>query len=207
MKQLSPLMVVLRFSIGLSLVILFWWLVGTRLTIPAWQVAVLPAAVLGFVIAYGETKWSVLLAVCIVAGAFTSEIVGEWFHVYGRLVAAREHSMSANVEESLMDAIAKHQSLAEGAKPTDANQAVLEGAKSTDMKSGEEKPADVKEEQKVEQPRVIIRLPPVDFMTAGRMAWDRAKAEWIQHFISIVLSLLAAGQAARMTIHSRAKRV
>ena len=285
MKRTGPLMIFFRFVVGMTLVIFFWWLVGTRLTIPAWQVAVLPAALLGFVTAYGETRWSILLVVCLVAGAFTSEIVGEWFHVYGRLVAARDHSISTHVEESLLAAIAKQHAQREAAKPADTNQAdreaaqpadtnqadreaaqpadtnqadreaaqpadtnqadrkaakptdtnqadrkaakptdtnqadrkaakpsdpnqeVLEAAKPAEEKSEDVKPADAKKEQQAEEPKVIIRHPPVDFMTARHMAYERAKAEWIQHLVSLVLSLLIAGQAARMTIQSRAKQV
>ena len=110
MKASLAMMIFLRSSIGLTLALLFWWLIGSRLTIPAWQVAVLPAALLGFITVYGERRWSVLLAGCVLAGSLLSGVAGEWLHVYGRLLEAHDRSFSDNAEESVLAAIAKHQS-------------------------------------------------------------------------------------------------
>lgn len=173
----SKLLLIFRGFVGLSLAILFWWFVGTRLTIPAWQVAVLPAAVVGFMSAYGETRWGTILYATVIMGGVFSAIAGEWLHVYGRLVEAHDRSLNINVEESLLAAVAKHQAEMEKSGPTDSASEV--------------------------KPPTMKGLPRVDLLSAGQIAVDRASSEWRGPLLSIVLSLLAAGQAARMTIKSR----
>jgi hypothetical protein len=171
----SKSFLIVRGVVGLALAILFWWFVGTRLTIPAWEVAVLPAAVIGFLSAYGETGWTKILLVAVLLGGVLSALAGEWLHVYGRLVAARQRSLNVNVEESLLAAVAKHQ--AEMEKTSSSN--VSDQAKMSPAKG----------------------LPEVDLLSAGRIAFDRALSEWHGPVLSIVISLFAAGQAARMTVH------
>jgi len=171
----SKLPQIVRGFVGLSLALVFWWLVGTRLTIPPWEVAVLPAAVVGFVTAYGETKWTKLLYACVITGAILSAIAGEWLHVYGRLNVARDRSLNVNVEESLLAAVAKHQAEMEKQSPAAAA-------------------------EKEAKPNPPKGLPKVDLWSAGRIALDRARSDWHWPAISIVLSLFASLQAARMTM-------
>lgn len=170
----SKLLMIVRGFVGLSLAIIFWWLVGARLTIPAWEVAVLPAAVIGFLIAYGETGWTKNLFALVVVGGILSAIAGEWLHVYGRLVEAHDRSLNINVEESLLAAVAKHHAEMEKSGPTDSALEV--------------------------KPPTSKGLPKVDLLSAGQIAFDRALREWQGPVLSIVLSLFAAGQASRMTM-------
>ncbi|MBX9653070.1 hypothetical protein K2Y11_05555 [bacterium] len=170
----SKLLLIVRGFVGLSLAILFWWFVGTHLTIPAWQVAVLPAAVVGYMSAYGETRWGTILYATVIMGGVFSAIAGEWLHVYGRLVEAHDRSLNINIEESLLAAVAKHQAEMEKSGPTDSALEV--------------------------KPPTSKGLPKVDLLSAGQIAFDRALREWQGPVLSIVLSLFAAGQAARMTM-------
>lgn len=170
----SKWLMILRGMVGLSLAILFWWFVGTRLTIPAWEVAVLPSAVVGFMSAYSETRWGTILYATVIMGGILSAIAGEWLHVYGRLVAARDRSSNINVEESLLAAVANHQAEMEKSGPTDLALQV--------------------------KPPTSKGLPKVDLLSAGQIAFDRSSREWQGPVLSIVLSLFAAGQAARMTM-------
>ncbi len=87
-------------------VTLFWWLVSPRLSIPAWQVGAIPAAMAGGLIGAFDRHPSRFRFMLVLLVAGFSTFLGSWYPVHAGLLASQAHA-KPTTDELVMEAISR----------------------------------------------------------------------------------------------------
>lgn len=178
----------LRVSLAFFLVLGCWWFLADHTRLPAWQVVVLPAAFLGFVVGRSFRDGPRVLVLVLVVVSLANAWCGEWlFFSAGIRRQFRLSALRADERDLQAVIIAKareHQKLFEKADP-----APLEAGNPSSP------PQPPKSASATTEPSLNL-LWRLYRETAGSRVWGLAT--------SLVLSLLASFQAARMTLRRRA---
>lgn len=168
----------LRFLAAATVVAAFWWFVAPRVQMPSWYFAVLPGAILGWLVAFRQTRWSTPIGLAILLGSLESTFFSQWFAEHARLKAADHVRQSAKQEAQIHAAIAAHLQHQAETQETDSHARSSDSTTPTAVPSGSARTL-----------QLSFHLTLANF--------PRVWHEWL---LAALLGTLAAAQAARMTI-------
>lgn len=167
----------LRLPAALAICVAFWLVVGPRIQSLPWVYALLPAGLVGWLLAVRRSNWSAWLVVAILVGALASTLLGQWLPEFARLGALERRARTDAAELQAQAAVAAHIAQREGQledAPTASN-------------------------------TMDVRPPPgVTPWIALRISLSRMSKNWLEWLLTAAVSLAGGFQAARMTIR-RAK--
>ncbi|MFO0945832.1 MAG: hypothetical protein U1D30_07800 [Planctomycetota bacterium] len=177
-----------RLLVAVPLVFGFWWLLAGRTQLAAWQLAILPAAFLGFCGAWTARRWTWSLALSLAVGASASALVGDWLFfsagIDRQFQHAAERERQANRDAAVQVGAAKlQQQLEANPEKIFADESPAPPTPIAPEKYSEERSA---------SRELVFEL---YRRTLEGRAWDLV--------LSLALSVVGAFQAARMTVRPR----
>lgn len=171
-----------------SVIALFWWLVGDRLSIPAWQVVAVPAAMAGWILGAAvarSRRWIIGIFLTML-----SCILGTWWPIHAEMSASRE-TRAESVQEQVLQAIARMQ---EG-------QTDLDSPMPADEPPGQ--PASVPDSK---TNNIVTPRKDVSLGLSLRLMVDQARRDPWPIVLHALIALVIMLQAARWTGGSRSDR-
>lgn len=203
----AALLAILGATVALALAIAFWLTLGYRVTLPAWQIVVLPAALVGLFAGRLAARWSVALVVIVAIFAAAVAGVGEWIRGAYAFNASLQMTVSAARNEQTNAMLAR---MASQPLPKEALEKLqTSGANApepppattnTDLKEVAKSKASDKDGETEKSP--IVRKSPTNSLWQAGLAHIRSTNPWPGWIASMIVGQIAAFWAARVAIAS-----
>ena len=186
----SMVRLTLGWAVGLVGAVVFWSLTEGRIDMPAWQLAFLPAALLGWLTVVAVSGWSRPAIVLLAVGSTASAVTGEYVRFaddYARSIdAARLKRLRADPDRVILDAVRAHR------VPDKRSSVSVESNAEQDRREGPVTEAPERAVSSAVRRRLVAEA-----------YFDRLNRDWWRLGISLALSWFAAFQAAKMTLGRR----